>query len=238
MYTISPNTTKIINISQELIVSVEECGKWLNLSPSAIIKQNDMLEGLIKTVIEIVENYTWLNLRQTTFEAYYDLQGFSQIEGLKLSLERSPILNLDNITKIEYLDDADTWTEFDKGVMTIEGLYENVTEKQELRQWASVRFREDVPFESRCNAYKIRVTFISGYDPLETDVALKIPETIKTAIKQIVAFHYTNRGDCSSECSLDGFPVPCISKGMLDQISIKNSIIGGSYNPAQGGCCV
>lgn len=235
MYAISPERTIITNISSELIVSAEECGNWLNLSPSAIIKQTDLLEGLIKSVTEIVENYTWLSLRQTTFEALFDLQDSIIINGLKLSLQRAPILELANITKIEYLNNSNTWTEFDRGTMTIEGLYENVTEKQEMRQWASIKFIEDVPFQDRCNAYKIRVTFIAGYDPIETEISLKIPETIKTAIKQIVAFYYTYRGDCASECSLDGNPVPCTAKGMLDQISIKNTIIGGSYTP--GGSC-
>lgn len=232
---VSPNITKLIDVSQELIVSVEECGKWLNLSSSSILKNNDILESLIKSTTEIIEDYTWLSLRQKTFEAYYDLGNYLFTDfvngNLKLNLERSPILELENITKIEYLDN-DQWVEFDRGAMTIEGLYDNVTEKLEQRKWASIKFRENVPFQGRCNAYKIRNTFISGYDPVETDVSKKVPEVIKLAIKEIVAFHYTQRGDCATECTLDGFPVPCLTKGMLDQISIKGSVIGTTYNPA------
>jgi hypothetical protein len=243
MYAISPNITKLTTVSQELIVSVNEIGTWKNLSPSAIIMHNDMLEELITTTTEIIEDYTWLSLRQKTFEAYYDLQSclFTQfIRGnLKLGLERSPILSTDNITKIEYLAN-DVWNEFDRGTMTIDGLYENVTEKLEQRQWASIRFRENVPFECRCNAYKIRVTFISGYSPTETDPALQIPSRLKTAIKKIVAFHYTYRGDCQSDCNLGGYPIPCDTKGVIDAISVKNSMLGGDYTPASdyyGDCC-
>jgi hypothetical protein len=243
MIAVSPNITKLVTVSQELIVSVQDAGTWLNLSPSAITMQNDLLEELIKTTTEIIEDYTWLSLRQKTFEAYYDLQSylFSQFANgnLKLRLERSPILSLENITKIEYLAN-DIWNEFDRGTMTIDGLYENTTEKLEQRQWASIMFKENVPFEDRCNAYKIRVTFTSGYDPTETEAALKIPTRIKTAIKQIVAFHYTYRGDCQSDCDLDGYPIPCHVKGIIDAISVKNSIIGTEYNPASdyyGGLC-
>jgi hypothetical protein len=235
MIAISPNITKETSISQALIVSVEECGEWLNLSPSAITMQNDMLEGLIKTVTEIVESYTWLSLRQKTFEAYYDLQEnvfYGFFDGnIKLGLQRAPIIDITNITKLEYLS-GDQWVEFNRGTMTIDGLYENTTEKAERRQWASIKFKESVPFQERCNAYKIRVTFTAGYNPTETNIAKKIPEVIKLAIKNIVSYHYTNRGDCESACNLNGFPVPCVAKGMLDQISVKNSTLGADYTPA------
>lgn len=243
MYAISPNITKMTEVSQELIVSAQEVGTWINLSPSAIVMQNDLLEGLIKTTTEIIEDYSWLSLRQKTFEAYYNLPSvlFYQFAcgDLKLSLERSPILSLDNITKIEYLAN-DIWNEFDRGTMTIDGLYENVTERLEQRQWASIMFKESVPIEERCNAYKIRVTFTVGYDPIETNPVFKIPERIKLAIKQIVNFHYTYRGDCQSECDINGYPIPCQTKGIIDAISVKNSIVGTEYNPASdyyGGLC-
>jgi hypothetical protein len=236
MYAISPNITKITSISQELIVSVDECGKWLNLSPSAITMQNDMLESLIKAATEQVENYTWLSLRRKTFQAHYDLHSclFTEFANgnLKLGLMRAPILAITDIADIEYLDDTNTWTTFNKGTMTIDGLYDNVTEKEEQRQWASVKFRESVSFQRRCNAYKIRITFQAGYDPLETDPPLKIPELIKIALKQIVALHYTYRGDCQSDCNINGYPVPCQVKGLVDSISVRHSFLGNEYRPA------
>jgi hypothetical protein len=239
MYAISPNISKITNISEELIVSVNEFGAWKNLSPSAITAQEDLIEDLILTATEAIENYTWISLRYKTFESYYDLTSldfYSFVRArLKLGLQRSPILKLENITKIEYLDN-DVWVEFNKGSMTIDGLYNNVTEKHEQRQWASIYFKEEIPFQDRCNAYKIRVTYNAGYDPIETDPALMVPAIMKTAIKKIAAFHYTDRGDCVGECSLDGFPVPCSTKGMLDQISVRHSTLGYYYTPASGEC--
>jgi hypothetical protein len=241
MYSISPNITEKISIDETLIVTAEEAGKWLGLSPSAITMQTDMLESLIKTTTEMVENYSWITLRQTEYEAYYDLQSTSLLNllsgKLKLSLERSPIIDITDITKIEYLE-SDNWIEFNRGAMTVDGLYENTTEKQERLQWASVYFRDSVSFQQRVNAYKIRITFTSGYDPLETDPTKKIPESIKTAIKMIVASMYTNRGDCDSSCRMNGYPVPCSAKAMIDLISPSNVMLGGSYTPAPDFYCL
>ena len=236
MYKISPNITTKININDAPIVSADELGKWLNLSSSAIIAKQSELESLVQTATEIIEDYAWLTLRQTTYEADFYLNDYT-FDGLlncsaRLSLERSPILDLNNITKIEYLLN-DTWVEFDRGAVSIDGLYENTTEKKEQREWATIYFRESVDYQSRNNAYKIRVTFIAGWDPTATTLVDKIPEKLRTAIKIIAAFHYTYRGDCAAKtsCDMNGYPVPCHAKAMVDQLAISNTVIGGEYNP-------
>lgn len=236
----SPNITKLIDISPQLIISTNECGQWLNLSPSAILLEQVKIEQLIKMVTEIIEDYTWLSLRRKTYEAYFDLgeNYFYDFinNNLQLELQRAPILRLTDITKIEYLQN-DIWNELDRGTMTIDGLYENTTEKSIQRQWARVRFREKINYQERCNAYKIRITFVTGFDPVETEIAYKIPERLKFAIKDIVAYHYTNRGDCGNECSINGFGVPCTVKSMLDQISLSNTVLGTYYNPVNSEYC-
>jgi len=231
MATIKPEINKVIEVSNELIVSVEEVGKWINLAQSAITMQYDLIKDLIVTATEIIENYTWISLRRKKIEAYYDLEDlfYSFCNGNeKLLLNRSPIIQITDIEKIEYLAN-NIWNEFDRGIPTIDGLYENTTEKIEKRDWATIYFDESVPYETRDNAYKVRVTYSIGYLPTETDTAAKIPTMFKTAIKKIVAFHYTNRGDCSSECNLNGYPVPCDVKGMLSQMSVSKTVIGGCY---------
>lgn len=226
---IAPNITKQIIVSDTLIVSVAELGLWLNLSSSAITAHTDLITSLIVTATEVIEDYTWLSLRRKTFEAYYDLQESTFFSVLnhneKLSLERSPIIDIADITKIEYLAN-DIWNVFDRGTMSIDGLYEKTSERIIQRDWASVYFIEQVPFEERINAYKIRITFLAGWDAAETETAFKIPEKLKTAIKMIAAFHHTNRGDCESKCSLNSYPVPCAAKGMIDQIAISNTVLG------------
>lgn len=233
MVAISPNITRITAIDDTAIVSAADMASYINLGPSAAIAQAGLLDELIQTATDVLSKYLWLSLQRTTYEAYYSLDYncfCSVLDGdLRLTLERAPIVSLDDITKIEYLDDNNNWTEFDKGTESITGLFDNVTEKHEQRQWASIYFDTPVQFQDRFNAYKIRVTFISGF--ICNDPVYKVPSPIITAIKKIVAYHYIHRGDCAgSTCEINGYPVPCDVKGLLFGYDIKKTILGGLYN--------
>ena len=216
------------------VITPAEVGEWLNLSAGMVTLKTSVINRLIRSTVQVVEKYTWLALRRTTYQAYFDLQTndfFSFYDGsLQLELQRAPILNLADITTIEYLNTAGEWVTFDRGAMTVEGLYENTTEAREHRQWASILFRENLPLDNeRDNAYKIRVTFTSGFDNSDEDLA--IPEPLLTGMLMVVAFYYTNRGDCSGcDCNLNGYPVPCEAKGLIDMYSIAKTTLGGSYN--------
>lgn len=240
---ISPNITKVTAVEAGYPITVADVGKWLKLSTGQITLNTDVINDLIATAVDIAAKYTWLALRRTTYQADFDLgyNNFSSFLGshYSLSLERAPIISITDITKIEYLDSDGVYQEFDRGSMAADGLYENTTEKIEQRDWASIYFRESVPFDySRINAYKIRVTFISGFtDGDPTPAITDLPEALKTALLMMVAAYYTNRGDCSDcGCDLNGYPVPCPAKSILDQYSIAKTVIGGAYNPAGGGC--
>ena len=238
MIKISPDITNVINIDATPILTVSEVGNWLNLPLGLQLKNKDLIESLIKTTTEVIEKYTWLALRRTTYEAFFDLgyEAFYNFIGGQFAagLERAPIVALEDITKIEYLNENGIYEEFTKGALTSEGLYENVTEAKEQRQWASVYFREPIVFDSsRINAYKIKITFISGFtiptDPVTTPVT-DIPSALKTAMLMIIASYYTNRGDCSDKgCSLNGYPIPCVAKSIIDQFGVSSTILGASY---------
>ena len=224
--TIEPVITRISTTQTEPtdIVTVAEVGEWLNLSSSMVTARTSMIEALIETAFETAEGYTWLSILRRTFIAEYELRSgsFSGLfdGSMKLGLTRAPILDLDDISLIEYLDDNDVYVTFDRGTKTVDGLYENTTERQEQRQWASVYFIEDVPFQNRINAYKIRVTFDAGYaDKAGT------PASLKTAIKMMVASDYTNRGDCGCDCN--GYPVPCAAKANLDRWALNKTVFAG-----------
>ena len=229
MYEVKPEITKRISIVATPILTPAEVGLWLNLPDGIIAKNTALIEGLIKTVTDVVQNYTWLRLQRTTFEANFSLDyfyfGYFLSGDLKLMLERSPIINLTDIEKIEYLDTDGTYTEFDRGAMTSAGLYENVTEKEEQRGWASVYLRETIPYDTRYNTYKIKVTFVAGFT-IDVDPVTDIPPALKTAMLQIVASYYTNRGDCDERgCSLNGYKVPCSAKGIIDQYSLARTVL-------------
>ena len=229
---ISPNVTHKITVSQTPIIPASEIGEWLNLGPGVPAAQEDMINQITNATTEILERYLWLNIWRTTYEAYYYLDSnyfCDLVNGnLALSVERSPIITINDITKIEYLLN-DIWNEFDRGTKSIDGLFDNTTEKLEQRGWASVYFDNGIEFQNRINSYKVRITFTAGFD--DTDPVYFIPASLKLAIKKIVAFHYTNRGDCVSECNIDGYPVPCMVMPCVNLWSIKETILGGEYNP-------
>jgi hypothetical protein len=223
---INPSYIEKTDIVDDLIVSVSEMGTWLNLSSSAITAHTALLTELIKSATELAEEYTWLSIRETTYEAYFEVDSISLLCDLGLKLERSPILDLDNITKIEYLNSSGGWTEFDRGTKTIDGLYENTTEIKTRNKWATIYFVTDPNFDKRYYAYKIRVTFTAGWDVDATDEHLIIPRSLKIAIKMLAGFMYVNRGDCDSKCDINGVPVPCSAKMLLDKFSIAVAVLG------------
>ena len=246
---VSPTITRPTVIAATQPISVADVGKWLKLSAGQITLNTDVITALIATTTEVFEKYIWLDLRRKTYEADFELGSnifFPFVEGtLSLALQRAPILALTDISKIEYLDENGVYVEFAKGATTADGLFENVTEKFEQRQWASVYFREAVPFDfSRINAYKIRVTFEAGFTPgTPANLITDVPAALKTAMLMTIAAYYTNRGDCSDcGCDLDGYPVPCGAKGIADMYSIAKTVLGGSYQPGDrsgfgGGLC-
>lgn len=227
--TIQPLYIEKTEIEDNPIISDDEMGVWLNLSASAIRVHSELLIELIKSATELIEAYTWLTLRQTTYEAFFDIENSDLFFNgdLGLVLERSPILDLDNITKIEYLNSSGTWTEFDRGSKTISGLYENTTEIKTKNIWSTIYFIVNPDFDTRDFAYKVKVTFSAGWDKDADDESLKIPRSLKTALKMIVAYMYTNRGDCDSPCSINGTPVPCGAKMLLDKYSLALTALGG-----------
>jgi len=230
MYSVRPTITRKTNIVQDPILTPAEVGLWLNLPDGIIAKNTTLIEDLIKTVTDVVQNYAWLRLQRTTFEAEflldYDYYSYFWSGNLELKLERSPIIILTDISKIEYLDENGVYVEFDKGTSTAAGLFENVTERENKRGWASIYFDTAVPYDNtRRNAYKIRITFTAGFT-IDTDPVTDIPPALKTAMLQIVAYYYTYRGDCDDrEPSLNGFKVPLKAKSIIDQYSLARTVL-------------
>jgi hypothetical protein len=167
-------TPKIINRTAKdtstLPISIIQGVNWNNQTPGVATFQSDIYTGLIQTAREIVEKYTWLDLTQATYQAYYDLSRYGLfdlfIANLRLGLNKAPIFNINNILTIEYLDqNTGAWDLFDMGTAEGQpGLYANVTERQEPNTWASLYFINPPPWANTINAYKARVTFTAGFD--------------------------------------------------------------------------
>lgn len=218
----SPEITKTTTTSTSAtdLVTVDELGAWLNLSDSMITAKTSILTSCLNSAVILAEKATWRNFLQRTFMSYFSLSRgcfTSLIEGdLGLVLPRSPIEDLDNITKIEYMADDETWTEFDRGDEAATGLFDYVHEMQEQRGWASIYFVENPDIDvSIINTYQVRVTYSAYYSTL--------PDPIKTAILEIAASIFTNRGDCGDGANA----IPPVAQAMLDPYAIRPTVFAG-----------
>ena len=153
------------------IVSVNDMLTWQHQTSGVATLEGTLISGLITKARVDIENYIWRDITQTVYQAYYDLSDISALaSNLRLLVNRAPILDVKNIEKIEYLDGTGTWVNFDFGTaLSISGLYTNVTNRLEGRDWASIFFLSEPAYDqSRTNGYKIRVTFNCGYDYIQT----------------------------------------------------------------------
>lgn len=222
---LEPSTTELLQIQPDVFVTAEQLGGWLNLASGSITKNAEKLQSSIDAAIQLIENYIWFALRRHTYRALYYVNSYA--DSAMFLLQRAPILSLDSITKIEYLEN-NIYVVFDRGSMTAEGLYTNSTENKIPGKWANVYVERLPLFQDRTAAIKFRIEFQAGYDPTEIDIAKQIPADILLAIKQIAAYFYTNRGDCSNTgCTINGVSVPCVAKIALDQYALKYTQLGG-----------
>lgn len=225
-------TQRTIKDITTLPVSVLECVQWQNQQNAVAAQQGALITDLILTAREMIEKYCWIDITPATYQALFDISPWG-LEGIysnniRLVLQRAPIFSTANITLIEYLDDTGAWVTFDVGnALSIAGLFDNVTERIEALQWATLYFNQAPMFDARTNAYKIRVTFFCGYDFSKNGDPLKaMPISLKTAIKKIVAWNYANRGDVIGGQNLFGFPVPDGTKALLDNFSVAVGTLG------------
>lgn len=225
---IEPNICpKIFKDNQTLPISVSDVVAWQNQTSTVGIVQNDLITSLILTAREMVENYCWIDLTQTVYAAQYDICSYSFIglfnNGIRFLLNRAPIFGMSNVQSLQYLDPTGVWNNFPFGTnLGIDGIDENITLRSEPLQWASAFVSQQIPFDmTRINAYKVMITFQTGYDDSTyANPIMNTPESIKTAMKIIVAWLYANRGDMVIIDKVDRQELPLGAKTLLDKYSI------------------
>jgi len=236
--TISPLITELSSVVAGYPITADDVASWLRLSDAQKTRNQATIDRLIKMVVETFENYMWVDLRRKTYIAEYELSDglFSAFldSNVKLQLNRSPVLSVDDIGIIEYLDANGAYQTLDKGTEAATGLFENVTERKEQRGWASVYLREAVPFDAdRANVFRMRVTYTAGYTTYDgvTPLVTDIPQPLIHAMLVAIAYYYTNRGDCGGcECDMNGTPIPCEAVAIANQYAVKNGILGSEFN--------
>lgn len=207
-----------------LPVSVNEIGEWLNISPDGITAHTNLITDLIKSVVDIIQDYTWYDINRKSYISYFEFFDNGFFSGLvKLVLNKAPIIALTDITKVEYLDSTGTWINYDFGTASsADGLFANVNIKKELQGWASLYLKNTFLLSSEYNVYRVRVTYQTGYDLTTTNSV--IPARLRLAIRKIVCLHWTTRGDIPSDYTLDGFPVSAEAKAIIDQFAISKTV--------------
>lgn len=148
-------------------VTRAECALFMRYSGTL---QNDVIDSLIKAATKYVQQWTGRTLVTTTFEFYYDWL----LDSLQL-----PVADCTSITSIYYKDNTDNYT-----VLT-STLYE--LDNKSLINAINRKYGSTYP--AVCPVVNaVKVTFVSGFG-----AASAVPDSLKTAVKMMVAQCYENR---------------------------------------------
>jgi hypothetical protein len=183
-----------------------------------------LVTDLITGARQWVEQYTgralitqtwqlWMDLWPAAAELWWDgvregpITGLDQISSI--SLPRAP---LQSVSSVQYYDNTDAST-----VWPTSNYYvDTVREPGRL----ALRMGAVWPVPSRLTN-GIMVEYICGYG----DDGSSVPETIKTAIRQLVAHWYVHRGEAltvSNSRSFATSSVPLIIEALLEPFRVRN----------------
>jgi uncharacterized phiE125 gp8 family phage protein len=208
--------------ASELPLTLNEVKTHLNIVLSDNSK-DAYLTDLIKAVSNFFEKYTNRDLINKTYNAYLDcfVNYFYCInyscdnyynDGIKINKSKVSIVN-----SIKYLKD-DVLTEWDASNYYLD----------KSNFYSAIRLKENKDYPSDVDNIRqaIVIEFVSGFGADNTS----IPNDIKIALLNHIAFLYENRGDCDSgmrnntstrisECKL-----PCATKTIYSSYKIFNLI--------------
>lgn len=174
-------------------VSLTEAKAWCKVTHTV---DDALITALIVAATAKAELYTNRVFEPRTFKGWFAGVECSRYErGAYLALRRAPLLAVSAVTLT--VDDApETVSTDDYTVKPTAGYSRVIFSGMESDP------DSDVPYP-----YQVEFTAGGGAD-----------ETIKVAIKETVAYWYTNRGDCA----VDG-ELPAIAQGILGEYRIVNT---------------
>jgi uncharacterized phiE125 gp8 family phage protein len=178
-------------------VTLVEVKLWLRITHDA---EDDLLNSLITAATEKAEKITNRVFIERTYTGNFSGLDCSNYDvGFFIALRRAPLIE---ITLLEVTVDDSTVTIYDTdyNIKKTGGfpriVFEEVSDRPDL-----------IP-------YPYQVAFTAGYG-----AAAVVPEPIKTAIKEMIAYWYQNRGDCGGR----GGEIPAIADGILQEYRIVNT---------------
>ena len=181
-----------------------------------------LLITLLKMSVDFVEKYTGRALINRTLNLFID--GIDEIdmplwEGVKIGPDISlrkryielPTPPVQSVSSITYFNDDDTETTFASSKYYLDN----------AREPARVYLRDGEAFPTGLRiANAMKVVYVAGYGVNRTDV----PEAIKMAMLQIIAFNYEHRGDFEGVIR-----PPAMMQGLLQpyrKLSFSNNPFG------------
>lgn len=186
---------------------------------------NTIIDNLIKSARIMVENHTGRTLCNKTLKLSVDFvneldhdlwEGMRVAPDLALkqnyiTLPQSPV---SSVTHVKYYDDSDNATTYASTKYYLDSV--------RIPARVVLRNGEQWPTGLRV-ANGIEITYVAGFGTNATD----IPEAMRLAVSQIVAYLYENRGD------MDGGQVPPSVMPLLQPYRILG--IGSTFNELRGG---
>ena len=187
-----------------------------------------ILVTLLKMSVNFVENYTGRSLINRTITLFID--GIDEVdialwEGMKvgpdLSLRKRyielPQTPVQSVSSISSFNDEDTETTFASTKYYVDN----------QREPARIYLRDGEAWPTGLRvANGLKIVYVAGYGANRTDV----PEAIKVALLQIIAFNYEHRGDFEGQIR-----TPFMIQGLLQpyrKLSFSNNPFGtrmGTY---------
>lgn len=197
--------------TETLAISLADAKAYLKI-PSSFTQEDAIITSIIKASTTFFERITGRDLINKTYKTYLDnfpylkepyrLQG---VTPLTLRYEDNGIIirksKLQSITSIQYVKDSlqVTWDSSNYYI-------------SDDSDYSAIYLVKDKNFpETDERKQAITITFVAGCGADATT----IPEDIKLALLQLIAFLYDNRGDC--ECSGG---VPVMAKSLFSSYSI------------------
>jgi uncharacterized phiE125 gp8 family phage protein len=183
-------------------VAVAACNFGVSIhEQTATIADDTLLNSLIKSARQQVELY--LNRALITQTWYYYLQDWPEDIYIEL-----PLGNLQSITELTYKDSDGNSTPVSSG--------DYIAETQGQLGRLVLDYGEGWPASSLYTSFPIRVEYICGYGAATTDV----PEPIRIALRELVAFWYEHRDSAETGLTMDTMPSIC--NALLSTYRIHN----------------
>jgi uncharacterized phiE125 gp8 family phage protein len=194
---------EVVSGPNNLPVTLEQVKEQLKIDYDT---DDDLLTLYIEAATDLFQSYTNRILINTTFKTYFDC--FRQ----SFELARS---KLQSLVAFQYLVNG-VFTDVDSSIyyVTNEVLYSRVY----------IPDPENFPTDKDDLYQSISIEFVAGYGDDSTDV----PADIQSALLQVVADLYENRGDCSDCSCSDVMSLPSYARMIYNKYRIMTAF-GSPY---------